>query len=152
MEICNKDRKISVENNMHSVSTQFFDREGRHLLTIPDHFAPNLRKGSIVYLASEDHTKKDFESRRNSLPSGKWVVRRVSIAVREMIMGNNTPSTSNPTPFNTSGYSTLEVEVRPYRYWTIGLSSHGRNGPFFDVDHNGRFIRIGRLYIGLGYV
>jgi hypothetical protein len=138
--------------NSSHVTTEFFHHiTGEHLVTIPDHLAPSLKKGSIVFLTHNDHTKKEYVERINSLASNKWKVVSTNLSVREL-WGSRTPTPEWPFPTKVSRTVNLEVCVRPYRNWTIGMTSLKRKGKFFEVESNGRFIRIGRLYVGLGYI
>ncbi len=134
------------------INTQFFEEgSGHHIATISGSMANSLRKGSTVFLVREDHTKKDLDERSNSLRSSRWKVVSTTVSFREMLTKNN-PTKEWPFLEKSNTFVSLEVTDRPYRYWTIGLSSTKRGGKFFEVEHDGRFIRIGVLYIGLGYI
>jgi hypothetical protein len=138
--------------NSSYVTTEFFHHiTGEHLVTIPDHLAPSLKKGSIVFLTHNDQTKKEYVERINSLASNKWKVVSTNLSVRELLR-SITPTPEWPFPTKVSRTVNLEVRVRPYRNWTIGMTSLKRKVKFFEVEMDGRFIRIGRLYVGLGYI
>lgn len=118
------------------------------LLSFDENPIATLRKDDDVFL---EHMGLPFSEigREDIFPSSRWKVQNVHHSVRSMDMRVD-PTPEWPMTTKTVTFLSCDVHVRPYRYWTIGISAP-RKGKFFCQEYDGRFFRIGRIYIGLGY-
>lgn len=137
-------------SDKHHSSTRFF-HNGKHLFTVSGTVLPNINKGQIIYLKTENHTvmSPHISPNDNRLISAKWRVVNAYLSITEQTF-NNKPTEDYPFKERVTTTSTLEVQVKPYRYWSIGLRRD--KGKFFEVSNEGRFIRFWFFYLALGFI
>lgn len=119
----------------------FYEKNGQEILSIDDHGDVHLKKGDEISLSVR-------KKREQTLITRIWIVEKINRGFHEEEF-NTTPSQEWPFPTKNREDSYVEIRVRPKRHYCFGIRKDG--GKFFSKELDGRFFRIWKFYIGLGY-